>query len=69
MKGKYKIKSHSGAKKRFKFTKTGKVKYKKAGLRHLLTGMSSTRARKLRKIAVLNDINKEVVKQKLPYGR
>ncbi|MFN3551365.1 MAG: 50S ribosomal protein L35 [Endomicrobiia bacterium] len=66
---KYKIKSHSGAKKRFKFTKTGKVKYKKAGLRHLLTGMSSNRARKLRKIAVLDDVNTEVVKQKLPYGR
>lgn len=66
---KYKMKSHSGAKKRFRFTKTGKVKYKKAGLRHLLTGMSSNRGRKLRKIGVLDDVNAEVVKQKLPYGR
>ncbi|MBU2567405.1 MAG: 50S ribosomal protein L35, partial [Elusimicrobia bacterium] len=31
-----KLKTHSGAKKRFRFTGTGRIKYKKAGLRHLL---------------------------------
>jgi large subunit ribosomal protein L35 len=64
-----KIKSHSGAKKRFKFTKSGKIKYKKAGLRHLLIGMSSKRARRLRKPDILGDSNALVVKRKLPYGR
>jgi large subunit ribosomal protein L35 len=34
---KIKVKSHSGAKKRFKITATGKVKVKKSGNNHLLT--------------------------------
>lgn len=65
---KQKLKSHSGAKKRFKFTKTGKIKYKKAGLRHLLTGMSSNRGRRLRKVGVLDKISVETLRRKLPYG-
>lgn len=44
-----KIKSHSGAKKRFKVTGSGKVKYAKAGRGHFLTEKSMTRKRKLRK--------------------
>ncbi len=64
---KQKLKSHSGAKKRFKFTSKGKIKYKKAGLRHLLIGMSSSRGRKLRKIGVLDKTNVDVIKHKLPY--
>ena len=35
---KIKIKTHSGAKKRFSLTKTGKVKRAHAGMRHLLNG-------------------------------
>lgn len=63
-----KIKSHSGAKKRFFFTKTGKIKHKKAGLRHLLTGMPSKRGRKLRKMAVLEKSETKIVKKFLPYN-
>lgn len=66
---KAKLKSHSGAKKRFKFTKTGKIKYKKAGLRHLLIGMSSKKSRQARKLQVLDKTNEKVVKLNLPYGR
>lgn len=66
---KQKLKSHSGAKKRFRFTSKGKVKYKKAGLRHLLIGMSSKRARSLRKCGILGDSEAKIVKLKLPYGR
>jgi len=62
-----KIKTHSGAKKRFKVTSKGKIKYKKAGLRHLLTGMSSNRGRKLRKPAVLNKSEQKIVKRCIPY--
>jgi large subunit ribosomal protein L35 len=51
-----KLKSHSGAKKRFRFTSTGKIKYKKSGMRHLLTGMSKNRGRRLRKGALLNPV-------------
>ena len=44
-----KIKSHSGAKKRFKVTGSGKVKFAKANRGHFLTEKSNSRKRKLRK--------------------
>jgi len=62
-----KIRSHSGAKKRFKVTKTGKVKYKQQGLRHLLTGMSASRGRRLRKSRTLNRTDSKAIKSVLPY--
>ncbi|HOJ85533.1 MAG TPA: bL35 family ribosomal protein, partial [Elusimicrobiales bacterium] len=43
------MKNHSGAKKRIKVTKTGKIKWKRSGLRHLLTPMSAKRGRNLKK--------------------
>ena len=42
-----KQKTHSGAKKRFKITGTGKVMKQKAGMRHNLEGKSSVRTRRL----------------------
>ena len=63
-----KMKTHSGAKKRFIFTKCGKVKHKKMGLRHLLTGMSSNRGRKLRHSAILDKTNMPTIKKYMPYG-
>lgn len=42
-----KRKSHSGASKRFKTTGTGKVLYKPAGRRHLLTSKNRSRKRRL----------------------
>jgi large subunit ribosomal protein L35 len=65
-----KLKSHSGAKKRFRFTATGKVKFKKAGARHLLSGMSSKRGRFLKKGAYLKEhgADAKVIKKMLPYG-
>lgn len=63
-----KLKSHSGAKKRFKITSKGKVKYKKAGLRHLLTGMPSKKGRKLRKPGILAKASCDAIKKQLPYS-
>ncbi len=60
-----KLKTHSGAKKRFFVTKRRKVKHKKAGLRHLLTGMSSNRGRKLRKSKPLPATQAKYVLSKL----
>ncbi|OGS27099.1 MAG: 50S ribosomal protein L35 [Elusimicrobia bacterium RIFOXYB2_FULL_48_7] len=60
-----KLKTHSGAKKRFKITGSGKIKYKHAGQRHLLTGMSSNRGRRLRKIDVLSGPETRMVKRAL----
>ncbi len=62
-----KMKSHSGAKKRFFVTKRGKIKHKKAGQRHLLTGMSSNRGRNLKHSAILNTKDTHNLKKYLPY--
>lgn len=45
--GNYKMKSHSGAKKRFRLKPGGKIKRKKQGLRHILSNKSSKRKRHL----------------------
>jgi large subunit ribosomal protein L35 len=42
-----KMKTHSGAKKRFKVTGTGKVMRRRANRNHLLEHKSSTRTRRL----------------------
>lgn len=44
-----KNKNHSGAKKRFKLTKNGLIKYTKSGRRHLLTKKSAKTKRGMRK--------------------
>ena len=63
-----KMKTHSGAKKRFKVTKSGKIKHKKAGLRHLLTGMSANRGRRLKKMEVLSPVETKLIKKYMPYA-
>ena len=63
-----KLKSHSGAKKRFKITARGKVRHKKAGARHLLQGMSSSRSRQLRRPDTLTNKEAKMIKRLLPYG-
>jgi len=63
-----KMKSHSGAKKRFSFTGTGKVKVKPAKMRHILTKKSQKMKRKARKIEILNASDTRQVKGLLPYG-
>lgn len=67
-----KMKTHSGAKKRFKVSATGKVLHKQAGKRHNLgKGIKSqSRIRKLRKDAVLSEGHSaSLLKFKMPYSR
>ena len=52
-----KMKTHSGAKKRFKVLKSGLVKKKKQGMRHLLGHKSSKRKRLLGKMTYVNPSN------------
>jgi len=60
------MKSHSGAKKRFKETANGKVKRKKANRGHLLTKKTSKRKRQLRKSVVVDDnANRKRIKRML----
>ncbi|GAB4431022.1 MAG: 50S ribosomal protein L35 [bacterium] len=63
-----KLKSHRGAAKRFKITATGKAKYKKANLRHLLTSKSTGRKRSLGKPGVLNTTQSAIIRKILPYS-
>ena len=48
-----KMKTHSGAKKRFRFTGSGKLMHRKAGKMHLNEHKPSTRTRRLDGDAVL----------------
>lgn len=62
-----KIKSHSGAKKRFSLTKNGKVKRGQAYRTHILTKMSTKRKRNLRKTAYADPSNAPNIKRMIPY--
>lgn len=48
-----KMKTHSGAKKRFKLTATGKVKHRQSGKRHLNEHKPTRRTRRLSSDAIL----------------
>ena len=48
-----KMKTHSGAKKRFSLTGTGKVKFKHAKLRHILSKKSSKVKRNLGRTGIM----------------
>jgi len=64
----YKMKTNSGAKKRFKLTASGRVKRKKANLRHNLTGKSAEQKRRLRKAGYIAKSQEHQIKAMLPYG-
>ena len=52
---KVKVKTHSGAKKRFKLTANGKVKYQHTNKRHRLTQKDTKRKRHLRSGAIMQE--------------
>ena len=62
-----KIKTHSGAKKRFNLTKTGKVKRAHAFKSHILNKKSTKRKRNLRKGAYADVTNEKAIKLLIPY--
>lgn len=64
-----KMKSKTGAKKRFRVTGTGKFKRGTKGRRHLLTNKSTKRKRHLRKPALVHDAQHDQVQAMLPYAR
>ena len=63
-----KMKTHTGAKKRFSLTKTGKIKRAKMNRRHILTKMSTKRKRALRQGAYVDATNMAQLKRMLPYA-
>ena len=62
-----KIKTHSGAKKRFKLTKTGKVKRAHAFKSHILNKKTTQRKRNLRKVVTADVTNVAKIKKMIPY--
>lgn len=62
-----KLKTHSGAAKRFKKTGTGKIKRSKAFKGHLLTGKPAKRARGLRKSCIIKKADYGRIQRLLPY--
>jgi len=64
-----KMKTKKSAAKRYTLTGTGKVKYKKMNLRHILTKRSPKRKRQLRHAGILAECESgKIRKQMLPYG-
>ncbi len=62
-----KLKTHSGAKKRFNLTKTGKVKRSHAFKSHILTKKDTKRKRGLRQGAYADETNVSAIKRMIPY--
>jgi large subunit ribosomal protein L35 len=64
-----KMKTKSGAKKRFKFTATGKVKVQQAGKRHGMIKRTTKFIRKARGTMVLSSPDEGIIKKYMPYNR
>ncbi len=64
---KQKLKSHSGAKKRFFKTASGKFAYRKCSRSHILVHKSPKRLRTLRQTGYVTDTLTEQMRHLLPY--
>ncbi len=62
-----KIKTHSGAKKRFKLSKNGKPIRNHANKSHILTKKTTKRKRGLRQSVVADKTNQRQIKRLIPY--
>jgi large subunit ribosomal protein L35 len=62
-----KLKTHTGAAKRFKKTATGKIKRSKAFKRHILTSKASKRKRQLDSETLVSDADAPKVRRMIPY--
>jgi len=62
-----KVKTHSGAKKRFKRTASGKFKFQRVNKRHLLTNRGKKRKRQLRRAGYVPPAHHHQIDVLLPY--
>ena len=63
-----KMKTRRSVAKRLSYTGGGKVKYKKQGLRHILTKKSTKRKRNLRKGGILSAPETARARKLMPYS-
>ena len=62
-----KLKTKRGAAKRFTATGSGKIKRRKAFLRHILTTKTTKQKRNLRKSTIIDGTNAKAMRRLLPY--
>ena len=62
-----KLKTHSGAKKRFNLTKSGKVKRARAFKSHILTKKDTKRTRRLRTGTYADRTTEATIRKMIPY--
>ena len=65
---KMKLKTLSGAKKRFKMTASGKIKRNASKRRHILTKKTTKLTRGYRQPCYVDSTNAATLKRMLPYG-
>ena len=63
-----KMKTKSGAKKRFRVRGSGSIKRAHAGKRHILTKRTTKNKRQLRGISGIHDTNVDSVRAMMPYA-
>ncbi len=63
-----KMKTNSGAAKRFSRTASGKFKCRRAYRNHILTKKSTKRKRQLRAMATVHDCDQRAISRMLPYS-
>jgi large subunit ribosomal protein L35 len=63
-----KLKTKKGAAKRFKLTKSGRIKRSKAYANHILTKKSTKRKRGLRQGGYIDKVDAKGLKRLLPYA-
>ncbi|MCA9405212.1 MAG: 50S ribosomal protein L35 [Candidatus Omnitrophica bacterium] len=63
-----KLKTNKSAAKRFKITKSGKIKKRSANRGHILGKMNRKTKRKLRQGGYLSDADEKKIRRLLPYG-
>ncbi len=61
------MKSHSGSKKRFSLTGTGKVKRSSVGHRHKLANKNTKRKRRLRSATYVSRTQENTIRNMIPY--
>ena len=63
-----KMKSHSGTKKRFRRSGTGKIMRRKAGARHILTSKRRDRKRRLKGLVEVSSTQTVAIARLIPYN-
>ena len=63
-----KLKTKSSAKKRFRFSKSGKIKMPQSGKRHGMIKRTNSQIRKLRGTTAMSKQDGKIVKSYMPYS-